>query len=111
MIRLIADENISCRLKEMLPAWKVLPVNEIKQRERLTDFRIWQYARVNQYLILTLDEEFWDLQNLNSFPPKIIWLRTGNTNTEAIAGLLLKFEDSIKQFISDASTGILEMYL
>ncbi|AYL93776.1 DUF5615 family PIN-like protein [Mucilaginibacter celer] len=111
MIRLIADENISWRLKELLPAWKILPVNEVKQRERLIDFKIWQYARVNQYLILTLDEEFWDLQNLNSFPPKIIWLRTGNSNTAAIASLLLKSEDLIKQFVGDGESGILELYL
>lgn len=86
-IRIVIDENISWRLKKLLPSWDILPANEIKPQERLTDFTIWQFAKTNQYTILTFDEDFWELQNLYSFPPKIIWLRTGNVNTQAIASL------------------------
>jgi predicted nuclease of predicted toxin-antitoxin system len=111
MIRLVADENISWRLKKLLPDWDVLPVNEIKSPGRLSDFSIWQFAKSNYYAILTFDEDFWELQNLYSFPPKIIWLRTGNVNTKMIADLLLKREDSIIQFIKDDSLGIYELYV
>jgi predicted nuclease of predicted toxin-antitoxin system len=52
MIRLIADENISLRLKKLLPDWEILPSNEIKLNERLTDFKIWQFAKINNYIIL-----------------------------------------------------------
>ena len=52
---------------------------------------IWKYAKANQYTILTFDEDFLDLQNMLYYPPKIIWLRTGNINTKEIASLL--FED------------------
>jgi predicted nuclease of predicted toxin-antitoxin system len=110
-IRIVIDENISWRLKKLLPSWDILPVNEIKQQERLTDFTIWQFAKTNQYTILTFDEDFWELQNLYSFPPKIIWLRTGNVNTKIIADLLSKRQDSITQFIDDDSLGIYELYV
>lgn len=36
-MRLIADENISWRLKKLLPDWDILPANEIKTDLRLTD--------------------------------------------------------------------------
>lgn len=60
IVRLISDENISWRLKKLLPAWEILPVNEIKRSERLTDFMIWQFAKSNNYTIITFDEDFSD---------------------------------------------------
>lgn len=77
-MRLLADENISWRLKKLLPDWDILPSNEIKTDFRLTDRMIWEFAKTNRYTILTLDEDFVELQNLLSYPPKVIWLRTGN---------------------------------
>lgn len=71
-IRLIADENISWRIKKMIPQWEILPANEIKRSHRLGDFAIWKFAKANSYDILTFDEDFAELQNLLSFPPKII---------------------------------------
>ena len=90
-LRLIADENISWRLKKVLLDWDVLPSNEIKPGTRLTDLMIWQFAKSNDYSILTFDEDFSELQNLNGFPPKIIWLRIGNAPTHEIAALLTNF--------------------
>lgn len=110
-IRIITDENISWRLKKLLPSWDILPVNEINRQERLSDSKIWQFAKANQYSILTFDEDFSELQNLYSFPPKIIWLRTGNAPTKVIAELLKEYADSIMQFIDDDSVGIYELYL
>ena len=110
-MRLIADENISWRLKKLIPQWEILPSNEIKSPKRLTDFVIWEFAKANQYSILTFDEDFSELQNLFSYPPKIIWLRTGNVSTSEIAKLLLTFEDNIYSFLADGELGIYELYL
>jgi predicted nuclease of predicted toxin-antitoxin system len=57
-IRLIADENISWRLKKELQDWEILPSNEIQKHQRLSDFKIWQFAQSNNYNILTFDEDF-----------------------------------------------------
>ena len=109
-MRLIADENISWRLKKLLPQWDILPSNEIPTEGRLTDRMIWEFAKVNEYMILTFDEDFSELQNLFSYPPKIIWLRTGNLITSEIVTLLLKHENSLKSFLSDHELGIYEIY-
>ena len=110
-MRLIADENISWCLKKLLPIWEILPSNEIKPGKRLTDLMIWQFAKANQYTILTFDEDFSELQNLFSYPPKIIWLRTGNVSTSEIASLLRKLKDDISEFLNNDELGIYEVYL
>jgi predicted nuclease of predicted toxin-antitoxin system len=110
-MRLITDENISWRLKKLMPKWDILPSNEIKSATRLTDLLIWQFAKLNQYTILTFDEDFSELQNLYSYPPKVIWLRTGNTSTNEIAKLLLKLKDDIGIFLANDELGIYEIYL
>lgn len=109
-MRIIADENISWRLKKLLPLWDILPVNEIKTDLKLSDAVIWQFAKSNNYTILTFDEDFTELQNLLSYPPKIIWLRTGNLSTIEISAVLLKREDGIKQFLVDQDAGVYEIH-
>lgn len=109
-IKLIADENISWRVKKVLSNWMILPVNEISRFERLSDKYIWDYAKINNYHILTFDEDFIDLQNLYDYPPKIIWLRIGNVKSQAIAERLLEKEIEIIRFIADENLGVIEIY-
>lgn len=108
-ISLIADENISWRLKKSLINWNILPSNEIEKNQRLTDAKIWQFAKNNNYHILTFDEDFTELQNLYGFPPKIIWMRTGNLNTLEIASKLLSLEISILEFFANNELGVFEI--
>ena len=108
-IRLIVDENISWRLKKLLPDWLILPSNEIQKHQRVSDFKIWQFAQGNSYHILTFDEDFTELQNLLGFPPKIIWMRTGNLTTQEIAAKLLSLENSIIDFLSNDELGVFEI--
>jgi predicted nuclease of predicted toxin-antitoxin system len=110
-MRLIADENISWRLKRLLPQWEILPFNEINGIKRLTDLEIWKFAKSKNYTILTFDEDFFELQNLFSYPPKIIWLRTGNVSTKEIGILLIKISDDLINFLANDELGIYEIYL
>jgi len=88
-----------------------LPANEIEPGERLADSFIWKFAKENQYHILTFDEDFSELQNLYSFPPKIIWLRTGNVPTKWISDRLTILANEIISFIENTEAGIYEIYL
>lgn len=110
-MRLIADENISWRLKRLIPDWDILPSNEINHGKKLTDLMIWNFAKANKYSILTFDEDFFELQTLFSYPPKIIWLRTGNVRTNEIAVLLIKLKNEISEFLENDDFGIYEIYL
>lgn len=97
-IRLIADENISWRIKKIIHHWDILPANKIQHGKRLFDLLIWKFAKENGYNILTFDEDFSELQNLFSFPPKIIRLRTGNLATQVISDRLIALENEIITF-------------
>jgi predicted nuclease of predicted toxin-antitoxin system len=75
------------------------------------DLEIWRYAKENDYTILTQDSDFNDLMISLGFPPKIIWLRTGNRNSESIFQLLIKYKMRIINFIeTDNQHGCLEIF-
>lgn len=109
-LRLLIDENISWRLKRTLAEWDILPANEISITGKITDKIIWQHARLNNYTILTFDEDFVELQNLYGYPPKIIWIRMGNVTTQEIAQRLTHLSPTILNFIQDENLGVIEVY-
>ncbi|MFD1257382.1 DUF5615 family PIN-like protein [Mucilaginibacter terrae] len=53
---------------------------------------------------------FVELHNLNSYPPKIIWLRMGNVTTQGIAQRLVQLQTTLISFIEDSYSGVLEIY-
>jgi predicted nuclease of predicted toxin-antitoxin system len=108
--KLIADENISWRIKRLLPDDLILPANEIPVANRKTDKFIWEFAKDNDMDILTFDEDFVELHNLYGHPPKIIWLRMGNVTTPEIAERLMQLAATIKDFTENEVAGVLEIY-
>ncbi|MDQ1265198.1 MAG: hypothetical protein QG635_348 [Bacteroidota bacterium] len=79
-MKLLLDHNISWRIISVLTKHfeESKHVNQIGSR-RLTDLMIWEYARKNYYIIVTYDSDFSDISLLRGIPPKVIWLRFGNT--------------------------------
>ena len=63
------------------------------------DFEIWNYARENGFTILTKDNDFDELSQINGCPPKVIHLSCGNKPTLFISNLLLSYEKEIRQFV------------
>lgn len=99
---LLFDQNISYRILKKLPSVfaKSVHVNNIKLNNK-TDSEIWSYAKHNNLNIVTFDADFFDLANIYGHPPKIIWLRLGNTTTNAIAELLNSKQKIILEFLVD----------
>jgi predicted nuclease of predicted toxin-antitoxin system len=52
------------------------------------DLEIWEFARKNDYVIVTKDSDFHELTILFGFPPKVIWIRRGNCSTHQIEDIL-----------------------
>jgi len=50
---------------------------------------------------VTFDSDFCDLNIIKGFPPKIIWLRTGNTTTKNIEKLLRNKQGLIEVFLTE----------
>ena len=100
-MRLLFDQNISYRIVRKLSDCFL----DCKQVRKLglsnaEDVDIWDYARKNNYVIVTFDTDFYDICLISGCPPKIIWLRTGNLTTNQIADLLRK---NLKQIIDFCS--------
>ncbi len=112
-MKLLFDQNISFRvanrLKTNFPDCS--QVREL-QLENLSDREIWNFAKEKQYTIVTFDADFYDFVTLYGHPPKIIWLRIGNTSTENLIKVLQNHSDIIKTFVQDknySAIGCLEI--
>jgi len=91
-MNLLFDQNISYRIikkiEDIFPG--SISVSELGI-ENPHDIEIYKFAKTKNYTIVTFDSDFIDLSNLNGFPPKIIWLRIGNTSTSAVSSPLLDY--------------------
>ncbi|MDR1742797.1 MAG: DUF5615 family PIN-like protein [Dysgonamonadaceae bacterium] len=60
--------------------------------------------------MVTFDADFFDILVVKGFPPKIIWLRTGNLTTSAISEYFINNFLKINTFIDDPDKGRLELF-
>ena len=68
-MELLFDENISWRIKKKLADYfEVKHVSDISE-DIISDNNIWDYAKRNNFTIVTFDEDFFDIQMINNFPP------------------------------------------
>lgn len=100
-MKLLFDQNISFRIIKKI----IIEFPEAKQVRELdiedfSDLDIWNYAKENGFSIITFDADFFDLSSLKGHPPKIIWLRFGNSTTETLASKLISKKDIINDFIN-----------
>lgn len=101
-MKLLFDQNISFRLVKMIS--DIFPeAKQIRELglENFTDRQIWNFAKENEYTIISFDSDFFDLSNLFGIPPKIIWLRTGNRKTSDLAKLILSRSELIIEFLTN----------
>src|SRR6266498_1656767 len=74
------------------------------------DAEIWEYAKQNDLIIVTNDEDFIDFINIKGFPPKVVLLRTGNQNRLFIVNLLIQRKSDIKNLADSIEIGLLEIW-
>jgi predicted nuclease of predicted toxin-antitoxin system len=109
-MRLLFDQNISFRIIKKIE--DIFPGSEQTKRlnlDKASDFEIWEYARKNNFCIVTFDSDFIDISVLKGSPPKIIWLRAGNTTTNSIAEMIQANQEIIKEFMTSVEVAYLEL--
>ena len=101
-MKLLFDQNISFRvtkkLKDVYP--DVIHVIDVGLKDA-SDYEIWKYATQHSCCIVTFDTDFYNLVSLYGSPPKVIWLRTGNTSTSEIIELFASKKSAIQGFLDD----------
>jgi len=88
---LLFDQNISPKITRLVRSIYPGAVHiRSMGLEDASDTQIFEYARKKSLQIVTFDSDFADLSIVWGYPPKIIWLRTGNLTTLVISHLFLK---------------------
>lgn len=102
-MKLLFDQNLSPRLPSILADLypDSVHVREVGLRDA-QDTDIWDYARLNGFVIVSKDSDFQQRSLLYGHPPKFIWLRVGNCTVRLIEELLRKHSAAIYTFNQDA---------
>ena len=103
-MKLLFDQNLSPRLARLLA--DIFPdsthVREVGLRDA-DDSAIWDYAKLNDFAIVSKDSDFQQRSLLYGHPPKFIWIRVGNCPARTIEDLLRKHSVAIHTFDLDAA--------
>jgi predicted nuclease of predicted toxin-antitoxin system len=109
-VKLLLDQNLSFRLVKKLEA--TFPGTEQVKRLNLTntsDRDIWEFAKEEDYVLVTFDSDFYDLSLTFGHPPKLIWITSGNLSTNNVASLILSKFEQIESFYKDTELSCLEI--
>ena len=109
-MKLLFDQNLSFRLARKLEEYFPDSAHvRLLGMDQDDDELIWEFARENDYIIVTQDADFEALSQLYGFPPKVIWLRCGNTATANIFNLLVTNHELLLAFGDDDLVACLEL--
>jgi predicted nuclease of predicted toxin-antitoxin system len=110
-LKLLFDQNLSrklvTRLADIYPTLSHVQFHELEDK---TDTEIWEFARTNDFCIVTQDADFAERSRLYGSPPKVVWLRCGNTPTSQVETLLRSGAGAIQELLSDPNFHCLELY-
>jgi predicted nuclease of predicted toxin-antitoxin system len=101
-MKLLFDENISHKLALALIDLYPDSAHPRDVGLKTSDDRlIWEYAKNNDFIIVSKDADFYQRSLLFGHPPKIIWIRRGNCSTKTVESILRSHFDDIETFCSN----------
>lgn len=109
-MKLLLDQNMSYRLVDKINS--LFPKTEQVKRlglEDKPDRDIWDFAKKEDFTIVTFDSDFYDMSLLLGHPPKVIWIKVGNLTTKNLELIIKEKAEQIKLFISDIEISCLEI--
>ncbi len=106
-MKLLLDENISQRLIGVVSHALECTHLEVILERGVADSAVWEYAKTNDLIILSKDNDFRQRAFVFGPPPKVIWLDVGNARTSEIAVLLLANLEQIRRFHDNPVEGLL----
>jgi len=110
-LKLLLDQNLSrklvSRLADIFPDSSHVQFHGLPEAD---DGEIWEFAKVQNFCIVTQDADFADRSRLYGAPPKVVWLRCGNVPTSKVDELLQAGAKAIQKLVSSSSLNCLELY-
>lgn len=111
-MKLLLDENLSFRLVASL-AGEFPDSTHVRDVGLLgaEDRRIWAYAARHGFLLASKDTDFYERSLVFGAPPKVVWLRIGNSSVADTASLLRRQYVVIRRFYEDPEATFLPLPL
>jgi predicted nuclease of predicted toxin-antitoxin system len=110
-LKLLFDQNLSrklvTRLADIFPNASHVQLQGLAEK---TDTEIWDFAKLNDFCIVTQDADFTERSRLYSSPPKVVWLRCGNAPTNQVETLIRSGQEAIQELLSNSSIHCLELH-
>ncbi len=107
-MKFLIDENLSDKLVARLEA--MYPGTKHVKHVQLTshaDADLWEFARKDEFIILTQDDDFVEMSMMRGAPPKVVHLAMGNHTTKQWLSIIQANAVAISHFAADADTGLL----
>jgi len=102
-VKLLFDENLSHKLvgalEDLFPDSGHVRDMGLKAAD---DRLIWEQAKSNDLIIVSKDSDFYQRSLLFGHPPKVIWIRRGNSSTDDVETILRQHFQDVKDFYEDA---------
>ena len=73
------------------------------------DLAIWEYARTNDFVIVTKDADYLAIGARLGHPPKVVRIGLGNCPTVMVADLLRVHRDELLRFHQDEHGAFIEL--
>ena len=109
-MKLLFDQNLSHRLPARLAdLFSDSAHVRAAALDRAPDDQIWEYARDNGFCIVTQDSDFVERSRLYGAPPKVVWLRSGNSTPQQVEALLRRNAVLIAELIQNPALHYVEI--
>jgi predicted nuclease of predicted toxin-antitoxin system len=110
-LKLLFDQNLSRklvnRLADIFPESSHVQFHDLAEK---TDTEIWEFAKFNDFCIVTQDADFPERSRLYGSPPKVVWLRCGNAPTNQVEGLIRSGATAIQALLNNSELHCLELH-
>lgn len=109
-MKLLFDENLSFRLEAALA--DIYPGSKHVRNAGLLgadDVSVWDYAAEHGFLLVSKDTDFYERSLVFGAPPKIVWLRIGNSTVNETSSLLRSQYIVIRHFAEDKAASFLPL--
>lgn len=94
-------------LADVFPNASHVQFHDLAER---TDTEIWEFAKLNDFCIVTQDADFAERSRLYGSPPKVIWLRCGNAPTHQVEALMRAGQEAIQELLEQPTFHCLELH-
>lgn len=109
-MKLLFDQNLSYqlvrRLADVYPNSGHVRLLGLAQTD---DLDIWKFAAREGFTVVSKDADFQQLAMLQGPPPKVIWIRLGNCQADAVEALLRQGLPAVQEFLADQDLAVLAL--